>query len=143
MKQVIAIVFLACGLSVTANADIWKWVDEQGNVHYGDMAARADAVNAERVGDASSRRPASRPGNSLAVTSRGNDSNSGEASDDTQEGENARAYYCKQATDIYESYVSAPRLYKTRADGEREYLSDEETAAKLAEARASMAEWCN
>jgi hypothetical protein len=143
MKQVIAIVFLACGLSVTANADIWKWVDEQGTVHYGDMAARADAVNAERISHASSSRSASRSGNSPAVTSRGNDSKSGEARDDAQEGENARAYYCKQATDIYESYATAPRLYRTGADGKREYLSDEETAATLAEAKASMAEWCN
>lgn len=143
MKQVIAIVFLACGLSVTANADIWKWVDEQGNVHYGDMAARADASNAERISYASSSRSASRSGNSPAVTNRGSANTPGETPDDVQEGADAKAYYCKQATDIYESYMDAPRLYRTGADGEREYLSDEETAAALAEARASMAEWCN
>ena len=143
MKKVIAIVFLACGLSVTANADIWKWVDEQGNVHYGDMAARAHAVNAERISYAPGNRSVSRSGNSPAVTTSGNDSMPGETSGDAQEGADAKAYYCKQATDIYESYVSAPRLYKTGTDGEREYLSDEETAAALAEARASMAEWCN
>ncbi len=139
MKQVIAIVFLACGLSVTANADIWKWVDEQGNVHYGDMAARADAVNAERISYA----PGNRSGSSPAATTRGTDSQPGDTLEDGQEGADAKAYYCKQATDIYKSYVDAPRLYRTGADGEREYLSDVETAATLAEARASMAEWCN
>lgn len=143
MKQVIAILLLACGLSVTANADIWKWVDEQGNVHYGDMAARADAVNAERISYAPGNRTVSRSGHSPAATSRGNDNMPGETPDDAQEGADAKAYYCKQATDIYESYMDAPRLYRTGADGEREYLSDEETAAALAEARASMAEWCN
>lgn len=143
MKKLIAIVFLACGLSVTASADIWKWVDEQGNVHYGDMAARADAANAERISYAASDRSVSTSGNSPAVTNRGSDSKPGETSDDAQEGADAKAYYCKQATDIYESYVRAPRLYRTGADGEREYLSDEESAATLAEARASMAEWCN
>mgnify|MGYP001547591456 CR=1 FL=1 len=143
MKQVIAIVFLACGLSVTANADIWKWVDEQGNVHYGDMAARADALNAERISYAASNRSDSRSANTSAAMSPGADSKPGQTSADAQEGADAKAYYCKQATDIYESYMDAPRLYRTGADGEREYLSDEETAAALAEARASMAEWCN
>ena len=56
--------------------------------------------------------------------------------------EQAEAYYCKQASDIYDSYVNAPRLYKTNENGERVYLSKEEAAKTIAETRAQKDELC-
>ena len=47
-----------------------------------------------------------------------------------------------QASEIYDSYSKAPRLYKTNAEGQREYLSDKEAAALLAETKAKVTEWC-
>ena len=32
---------------------------------------------------------------------------------------------CKRATEAHDSYVNAPRLYRTNDDGEREYLDEE------------------
>ena len=54
----------------------------------------------------------------------------------------AEAYYCRRATEIYDSYVNAPQLYKTSADGEKEYLSDEEAEATLSETKARVDELC-
>ena len=135
--------FLVFGLSLTANADIWKWVDEQGNVHYGDTPGRDYAVKAERVSYTRGKRSASTSGDSQSVTSRGNDVDSDDTPDEIRSGEDAQAYYCKQARDIYQSYIGAPRLYRTSDDGQREYLSDEEAAAALATAEAAVEEWCN
>ena len=56
--------------------------------------------------------------------------------------EQAEAYYCKRATEIYESYVNAPRLYKTDDAGERVYLDPEEAAQTIAETRALKDERC-
>jgi hypothetical protein len=55
----------------------------------------------------------------------------------------AEAYYCKRATEIYDSYVNAPRLYKTGADGEPEYLSDEEATQTIAETKAKVDDLCS
>ena len=53
-----------------------------------------------------------------------------------------RHTHSKRATEIYDSYVSAPRLYKTNENGEREYLSKEEAARTIAETRAQKDEMC-
>ena len=143
MKEISAIVVLVFGLSLTANADIWKWVDEQGNVHYGDTPASVNAAKAERVSHTPRDRSTSTSGGARKNASNGSDIDRQEASDQIREGDDAQAYYCERAKNIYESYVAAPRLYRTRDDGEREYLSDEEMAATLAEAEASVAEWCS
>lgn len=138
MKELTTIVLLVFGLSLTANADIWKWVDAHGNVHYGDTPARAEALNAERVRYTPSNQNTSKPSDSRTVTSWGSDTDTGESAEE----ERAQSYYCEQARSIYQSYVDAPRLYRTTEDGEREYLSDQEKAATLADAEVSVSEWC-
>lgn len=133
MKQITATVLLMFGLCLTADADIWKWVDDQGNVHYGDTPARDYTKSAERVNYTASNRSSSTSSNSRKDTQ----------TEKRTAQEDAQAYYCEQAKDIYRSYLDAPRLYKTGEDGQREYLSDEEAAATIAQARASVTEWCN
>lgn len=143
MKELAAVILLSFGLCLTANADIWKWVDADGNVHYSDTPARANASGAERVDYTLRNRSASKSSDSRAVTSQADDVDSDETAEEGQAREDAQTYYCEKAKDIYRSYVDAPRLYRTGADGQREYLSSEEAAATLADARAKVAEWCN
>lgn len=143
MKALTAIIVLVFGLSLNANADIWKWVDENGNVHYSDMPAHEYAKNAQVVRYSAGRRSASTSSDTRTNMSRGEEADSEKASQEDQEREDAQAYYCEQARDIYRSYVDAPRLYRTSEDGKKEFLTDEEMAATIASAEASMAEWCN
>lgn len=143
MRELTAIILSVFGLCLTANADIWKWVDEHGNVYFGDTPAREYAVNAELVRYTTGNRSASTSSDSRTNTSRGKDIDPEETPEERRAREDAQAYYCKQAKDIYRSYVGAPRLYRTSEDGQREYLSDEEAAATLANAEAKVAEWCN
>lgn len=139
MKQLIASILLMFGPFVTANADIWKWVDEGGNVHFGDTPEREYAVKAELVTHTHGSRSASTSSSAQTNASRGKDIHS----EEERAGQDAQAYYCNRAKEIYRSYADAPRLYRTNEDGQREYLSDKETAAALATAEASVAEWCN
>ena len=143
MKKLVAVIFLGFGLSLTANADIWKWVDADGNVHYGDTPARANTLSAERISYTSGNRSASTSNDSRTVTSRGNGADPDETAEERQARESAQTYYCEQAKDIYRTYADAQRLYRTDKDGQREYLSDEEAAATLADAKAKVAEWCH
>ena len=143
MRQFIASILLMFGFCVTADADIWKWVDDEGNVHFGDTPAREYTTKAERVSYTPGHRSASTAGVGQATGSGGEDSGAGETLEEQEARKEAQAYYCNKAREIYRSYADAPRLYRSSEDGSREYLSDQEAAAALADARASVAEWCD
>ena len=36
MKRLIATILLLCGFALSANADVWKWVDAGGKTHFVD-----------------------------------------------------------------------------------------------------------
>jgi len=156
MKRLFVICVIAFGFSTVAQADVWKWVDangkthfvdtktpiftwvdESGDVHYSDKPDHENAVSVELVWHSS--------GTLDEVEGQGEKAGSvipGETAEERAEREQAEAYYCKRATEIYDSYVNAPRLYKTNANGEREYLSKEESAQTIAETRAKKDELC-
>jgi hypothetical protein len=143
MKNLLTVCVLMFGFSMTASADIWKWVDangkthfvdtmtpiytwidELGKIHYSDTPDHEDAVSVQLVWHSTG---------SL---------DPGETAEQRAEREKAEAYYCKRATEIYDSYVNAPQLYRTDANGEREYLSKEEAAKTIAETRAKKDAIC-
>ena len=156
MKKIVFVVVALTGLATISYADVWKWVDANGNthfvdtdtpiftwvdeagdVHYSDTPDHEDAVSAELVWVAS--------GSLDDLDADDDESGSlypGESEEDRFEREQAEAYYCKRATEIYESYVNAPRLYKTTEAGERIYLSKEEARQTIAETRAQKDEMC-
>ena len=157
-KLAIAILALAwCGL---AEADIWKWVDANGNVHFVDSDSPifmwVDELGRVHYSDT----PDHEGSVSVELVWVSNDESldefneqedesgdsgwafPGETPAQRAEREAAEAYYCKRASEIYDSYVSAPRLYKTGDNGERIYLSDEEIEQTLAETRSKRDEMC-
>jgi hypothetical protein len=157
MKKLLAVLVLTFGFSVAAQADVWKWVDAQGKTHfvdtdtpiytwvdesgrvyYSDTPGHEDAVSVELVwvskGSLDDVDGADEAGSGYAYP--------GETPEERAEREKAEAYYCKRATEIYDSYVNAPRLYKTNENGERQYLSKEEAAKTIAETRAQKDENC-
>jgi hypothetical protein len=156
MKNFLAILALILGFGAAAQADVWKcvdadgkthfvdtntpiytWVDESGRIHYADTPGHEDAVSVELVWVSSG---------SMADV-KDDESGSGfaypgETPEQRAAREKAEEYYCQRATEIYESYVNAPRLYKTNDSGEREYLSKEEAAKTIAETREQKDEFC-
>lgn len=162
-RQIAKLIFLLSLASASANADIWKWDDAQGETHYvttttpiytwidesgkiwySDTPDNVDAVSVELVwhstGDsveevAAESEAEKEPGDTWAYE--------GETPDERYEREKAEAYYCKRAQDIYDSYLKAPRLFRTSDSGDREYLSDEDSARTLAETEARVNELCN
>lgn len=156
MNKVLTIIVLTIGLSLPAVADVWKWVDATGKTHfvdtrkaiftwvdengkryYSDTPGHEDAVSVQLVWHSSGTlEDLKNPGteNGYAYP--------GETAEERAERETAEAYYCKRATEVFESYLNAPRLYRTNDAGDREYLSEEEAAATIAETRARMNELC-
>ena len=50
---------------------------------------------------------------------------------------------CERAKTRQEKYNTNRKLYRPQANGEREYLSDDEIDAARAEAASTVAEWCS
>jgi len=111
-----------------------------GKAHYADKPDHEDAVSVELVWHST--------GSIADINETADDSDSGgyafpgETAEDRAEREKAEAYYCKRATEIYESYLNAPQLYRTGDDGKREYLGKKEAAATIAETKAKKDELC-
>lgn len=161
--QIAKLIFLICLASTAANADIWRWedaegkthfvdtltpiytwVDETGKICFSDTPDHVDAVSVElawhSTGDSVDEvetvaEAEEKPGDTWAYE--------GETPDERFEREKAEAYYCNRAKEIYNTYLKAPRLYRTSDAGDREYLSDEDSARKLAETQARVDELCN
>lgn len=159
MKKLTAIILLACGLCPLANADVWKWVDangetryvdtmtpiytwigDDGKVHYSDTPDHPNAVAVQLVWHSTGTLDGTKKPSSAGGGSKETDPN--ETEEQRQEREQAEAYYCKRATEIYDSYVNAPQLYKTNAAGEKEYLSEKDAEATIAETKARVDELC-
>lgn len=159
MTRILTTLLLLTGLCLTANADVWKWVDADGKTHfvdtmkpiytwvdefgkayYSDTPDHEDAVSVELVWHA--------PGTLVDVGDSADESDAdgsaypGETAEERAEREKAEAYYCKRANEIYDSYVNAPQLYRTDENGEREYLSKQEAAATIAETKAKRDDLC-
>jgi hypothetical protein len=125
---------------VDSKTAIFTWVDELGKVHYSDKPGHEDAISVQLVWHSSGQ--LADVGESDPESVSRDNGHPGESPEDKHEREMAEAYYCKRATEIYDSYTNAPRLYKTNSDGERAYLSDEEAAQTMAETKAKMTELC-
>ncbi len=151
------VLFSALGLTLLASAsmandvDVYTWTDADGVPHYTDRppagervtytgirSKRTDAANVQaRVEQAQENR-------ADALERR----NSAQDEDDETAQQRAknlaeRASSCEKARERLTSYTTAHRLYRPNADGEREYLSDEEMDSARTNAQKSVEQWCD
>lgn len=142
--RAISLVTLALLAATTLHgAEVYRSVDEDGNVSYSDRPVGQDAesiVIATRT-----------PGAPPAATASAEQSS--ESLDGTVQRERReptpeeraedRAANCAIARERLDRYTISRRLYRTLPDGEREYLSDAEIDEAKAGAAADVEEWCD
>jgi Domain of unknown function (DUF4124) len=162
MKRLCATLILLFGFCVSANADIWKWVDasgkthfvdtmtpiytwvdESGKIHYSDKPEHVDAVSVMLVWHSIGTLDVVDDSSAAGDSESGGYAYPGETAEERAQREEAEAYYCKRADEIYESYVNAPQLYRTNEEGDREYLSKKDAAATIAETKAKRDALCS
>lgn len=136
-----------------ASAVVYKWVDAQGKVQYGDRPP--DGVRAEVVempGSHAARTATARPSEpsstATAQTPKGapppptaedNEARKAVDADVAQSKEKE----CADAQDRYKKLIEGRRLYKAGADGERQYLTSEEIDAERLNAKHEVDSICN
>ncbi len=127
-----------------AGAVVYKWVDAQGKVQYGDRPP--DGVHAEVVELLGTHVARSAPANTSQPQKSGerdqqeqSDAKKAVAADVAQ----TREKQCAEAQDRYKKLIEGRRLYKTGADGERQYLTSDEIDAERLNAKNDVDATCN
>ena len=144
----VAVTLTASGFALSG--EIYKWTDEEGNVHYEDRPLGGAAT--ERV----------------AIVSRATNSSNVQASIDARrdrvaardeakaqraeaESEAAKAQAeaedrkqkCSQARARMENYLQSQRLYREDENGERSYLDEKQILEARAKAQEKIQEYCD
>jgi hypothetical protein len=132
-----------------ASAVVYKWVDAQGKVQYGDRPP--DGVHAEVVEllgtHSSSNRNASAPAKS-AETAKIAANNPQPKDADVkrtvdQDVEQTREKQCTDAQERYKKLIEGRRIYKSGPDGERQYMSSQEIDTERLNAKRDIDTICN
>lgn len=137
---------MASGLAVAG--EIYKWTDEDGNVHYEDRPVgktdmeHVDVVSrntdntvvqarldADRAARAASRQVASEAPAEMTK-------------EEVRAEQQARQEKCMQYRSQLESFLRSQRLYKEDDAGERAYLSEDEVMAARSRVEGQIQEYC-
>jgi hypothetical protein len=136
-----------------ASAVVYKWVDAQGKIQYGDRPP--DGVHAEVVemlgnhaarsapsrASASASSSASQSSKSAARAPTAQDISAQKAVDDDVA--QTRDKQCADAQERYKKLIEGRKLFKSGADGERQYLTSEEIDSERLNAKREVDSICN
>jgi hypothetical protein len=126
-----------------AGAVVYKWVDAQGKVQYGDRPP--DGVHAEVVellGTHVARSSASEPAKPAATSQTPPADVAAKKAVDADVAQ-TREKQCADAQDRYKKLIEGRRIYKTGADGERQYLTSDEIDSERVNAKRDVDATCN
>jgi hypothetical protein len=131
-----------------ASAVVYKWVDAQGKLQYGDRPP--DGVHAEVVEllgtHAASPSTRAAPATSSSSTPK-TASNSPKADDIKravdEDVAQSRDKQCADAQERYKKLIEGRKIYKTGPDGERQYMTSEEIDSERLNAKRDIDSICN
>jgi uncharacterized protein DUF4124 len=138
---------ILAGAFTLAHADVYRWVDEQGQPHYSDQwVPGSEVIKTVRThppGSDASARAADRK----SLTAANN-----QISAELQQQDNARAMQqdlaksrearCRTVKDAYMRAIASRKVYKDEKDGTRTYLSDTDADAYREQMRKSVQDEC-
>jgi hypothetical protein len=145
----ISSLLFAGGVSVV-HADVFRWVDEHGSVHYSDQwVPGSEVIKFTRPHPTNTSTPAPHPqkiANDHPAASQSSKTTEKAVKQDVAK---IREQQCKEAKERYDKSIEARRIYKMAGgdkakDGneDRQYLSDDEADAYRVKARQDMEDTC-
>lgn len=131
---------------------IYRWVDQQGRVHYG---SQAPTDQAEQLDIDESEAPPPAPDMQLLDRERGRQRDrllehyrdqreqKRRAADKQAEEDQRRQQNCAKAQRRLVRYQRSSAIYETMEDGSRRFLSQQEYDAELERMRQAVQQWCD
>lgn len=135
--------------SAPVYAELFKWTDEKGVVHYSDQPAKGE-VKSEKKLDIPNQR-AGTPAASdkswaeknVEFKKRQNAAAEAEAKQQKEAQEaKTKTENCAKAKSTLQTFESGQRIVTYNEKGERSYLDDTQREKGLADARKAVADWC-
>ncbi len=145
---ILATAALGCS-SAVLSGEIYKWIDENGNVHYedrpsGDEVQRVDVISSSTDSSAvQASIDARRARESERAETRAKRGEEEQAAATARAELEQRATKCAESRARMESYLQARRLYNENAAGEREYLDDDGVMQARERVQAEIQKHCN
>jgi hypothetical protein len=132
-----------------AGAVVYKWVDAQGKLQYGDrppngVHAQVVALLGTHVArGAPARASESAPAVKTINRDQPNQDDASARKAVDSDVAQSREKQCEDAQDRYKKLIEGRRIFKTSADGERQYLTTEEIDSARLEAKREIDATCN
>lgn len=144
-KNLSCIVF--CLAAWPCQAEVYRWVDEQGQVHYEDQPrdSKTRKISPPRVpvdgaaGDSRRMEKTRKLLNAYEAERQQARDEKAERREQAQE----RQRKCINAKDDLRQYQESGSVYRLDGEGKRVYLSNAEREALIAQYRQAVSEWCD
>lgn len=131
------------------SAGVYKWEDDQGRVHYGDLPAGDVSTQEIEIDEAPSAAPASdsmdrEEKRRRLLEAMQEERYEKEANRAAEKAERERDHRkCIRYRDRMRQYESAGRMYTLDRDGNRVYMSTQERDRAMQDLRASISKYCH
>lgn len=149
-RKLLVLLLLVVWTASASAAGVYKWVDEQGRVHYGERPpartqAQEIAVKQAPPPPMPAEDEAARRDNQQRLLRAFEEEREQKKAQKqkSQEEEAKRERQCAVARDRVRRYETAARVYDLDEQGNRRILSDEERAVTEQRARQEVARWCD
>jgi hypothetical protein len=150
-RKFLVLVLSSAALVTSAGAgEIYKYVDEKGNVHYvdrptGESGEERLAITYSGTSSAAVSAQVKRRQDYMEALdeARSETESRREAEAQARADMEARAAKCQESRARLESYLQAHRLYRQDESGERQYLDDEQILEARRKAEEAIQEHCS
>ncbi len=143
----VALMLAVAAAGPAAAGDIFKWTDEDGNVHFEDRPAGENpekvAIQSKPTNPARVQAMVQSRADAAAKAAEAEAAPTGPSSEELQAQADARAEKCSKYRAQLQSFVTSRRLYRHDENGERVYLDEEETLAARERAENQVQDNCS
>lgn len=146
MFRILAIAAALIGAASAAHADVYRWTDAQGRVQYSDRWVPGSTLIKSTSPRNAAAEPPAQPDQQKVASTNANLAQQQAQRDVEQTVKQDvaanKAEQCKKVTASYQKAIESRRMYKEGANGEREYVSDQEADAYRAKLLSERKEVC-
>jgi len=141
------LLFILALLVPHAQAELYKWVDEKGKVHYSDqpLTDKTPSIKGSSVGQSEITSTAKKnlDAKNQDYLQRKKDAETAQAKAEADaEKERVQAGNCAKARKHLVTLQNTPRIYSTNATGQRIYMDDAARLTAQSATQKSVAEFC-
>ena len=142
----VALMLAVTAAGPAAAGDIFKWTDEDGNVHFGDVPVSEEsekvAIQSRPTNPARVQANVQSGADAVAKAAEAAAAPAGPSPEELQAQADARAEKCSTSRTLLQKFVTSRRLYRQDENGERVYLDEDEMQAARERVENQVQDYC-